>query len=50
MDDDVETFRDRADDDSESVRKGLQGWLGGLVAQAQEETAVKTEDSHAMAN
>ncbi|XP_044392424.1 flavin-containing monooxygenase FMO GS-OX-like 9 [Triticum aestivum] len=45
MDDDVETFRDRAADDSEKVRKGVQGWLGGLVAQAQEETAVKTEDS-----
>uniref|UniRef100_M8BVI2 Flavin-containing monooxygenase FMO GS-OX3 n=1 Tax=Aegilops tauschii TaxID=37682 RepID=M8BVI2_AEGTA len=43
MDDDVETFRNRADGDSENVRKGRQGWLGGLVAQAQEETAVKTE-------
>ncbi|KAF7059884.1 hypothetical protein CFC21_066730 [Triticum aestivum] len=36
MCDDLETFRDRADD-GESVRKGLQGWRGGLAAQAQHE-------------
>lgn len=36
MMEDVETFRDRADD-SESVQKGLQEWRG-LAAQAQGKT------------
>ncbi|KAF7066582.1 hypothetical protein CFC21_072537 [Triticum aestivum] len=37
MCDDLETFRDRAND-GENVRKGLQGWRGGLDAQAQYKT------------
>ncbi|KAM3317069.1 hypothetical protein ACQJBY_034958 [Aegilops geniculata] len=50
---DVETFRDRAYDDSEIVRKGLRGWLD-LAAQAQAKSmavAVDVEaDVQAMAN
>ncbi|KAI4988980.1 hypothetical protein ZWY2020_036297 [Hordeum vulgare] len=53
MSDDLETFRDRADD-SESVRKGLQGWGGGIDPLAQEhktmDAAAEVEaDGHAMA-
>ena len=42
MCDDLETFRDRADD-SESVRKGVQGWRG-LAAHAQAKSMIAAVD------
>ena len=43
---DVETFRDRADD-SENVRQGLQGWRGGVDAQAQHMTMAAAAEAEA---
>ncbi|KAF7098216.1 hypothetical protein CFC21_099971 [Triticum aestivum] len=43
---DVETFRDRAYDDSEIVRKGLRGWLD-LAAQAQAKSMAVAVDVEA---
>uniref|UniRef100_M8AUP2 RBR-type E3 ubiquitin transferase n=1 Tax=Aegilops tauschii TaxID=37682 RepID=M8AUP2_AEGTA len=46
MCDDLETFRDRADD-SENVRQGLQGWRGGVDAQAQHMTMAAAAEAEA---